>query len=667
MTITSNETRNEYTATAGQTVFTYTFKIFASTDINAYVTPAGQDADDSTDEVAISLVTGVGDEAGGTVTIPATTAGDKVTLVSDIVEERQTDYQNNGDFRPDTVNEDFDRVVSISKQTSDFANRGLTFQKSEQDVSGLTLQAPQANYLLQWNDTATGTTNYPVTATAETNHVSSIAALRLIDISGYANGDTIDVLGYYLNGDSGGGRFFWDSTSTETDNNGTIIQVTGVATGRFKRPETYIITPYMFGALGDGTTDDTTALINSYTYAKSLDIWKRPALYLGSGEFKTTGGLAWDGSIPVYGNGPEKTVIMKSGSYNTITIEGDQCDISDFTVSTTTGAIIGGDTGNGLWVSSHNLSSLRNVHVLYQGGNGVVLKTATSSRFSRIVTRYNGATGFLIDSTGGAQNCNANEYSHIDSLGNGDHGVWIKNSDNDYSVGHAIICQQNGKHGFFLEALSGIYSVYGEVNDQDGTQTGSGTYRDIYLSSNSVRNQISVIFATSDNALFDDGTNNILINVGTTSVINLRNLGPRPRDTNAVGRGITVFGGTAGAGATGYNGGNLSLESGSAAGTTGDGNGGDIILNSGVPVNSGRYGYISIDANDNTTSLVGGATASTAGASLELKSTSKAFLVNKLTTTQRDAVTSPTGGMIIYNTTLSKFQGFEAGVWTNLI
>ena len=40
--------------------------------------------------------------------------------------------------------------------------------------------------------------------------------------------------------------------------------------------------------------------------------------------------------------------------------------------------------------------------------------------------------------------------------------------------------------------------------------------------------------------------------------------------------------------------------------------------------------------------------------------------VNSLTTTQRDALTAA-AGMIIYNTTDSKFQGYENGAWVNLI
>ena len=39
----------------------------------------------------------------------------------------------------------------------------------------------------------------------------------------------------------------------------------------------------------------------------------------------------------------------------------------------------------------------------------------------------------------------------------------------------------------------------------------------------------------------------------------------------------------------------------------------------------------------------------------------------QVTTAQRDSIQSPVNGQIIYNTTLDKFQGFQAGSWQNLI
>lgn len=46
--------------------------------------------------------------------------------------------------------------------------------------------------------------------------------------------------------------------------------------------------------------------------------------------------------------------------------------------------------------------------------------------------------------------------------------------------------------------------------------------------------------------------------------------------------------------------------------------------------------------------------------------TTSTFTIPKLTTTQIGALT-PSNGMLVYDTTTNKFQGYEAGAWTNLI
>jgi hypothetical protein len=53
-------------------------------------------------------------------------------------------------------------------------------------------------------------------------------------------------------------------------------------------------------------------------------------------------------------------------------------------------------------------------------------------------------------------------------------------------------------------------------------------------------------------------------------------------------------------------------------------------------------------------------------AKLELSGTTGALLITRLTTAERNALTA-INGMLIYNTTTAKFQGYEAGAWTNLI
>jgi len=64
--------------------------------------------------------------------------------------------------------------------------------------------------------------------------------------------------------------------------------------------------------------------------------------------------------------------------------------------------------------------------------------------------------------------------------------------------------------------------------------------------------------------------------------------------------------------------------------------------------------------------LTVGSTAVVTSAALNIDSTTGALLIPRMTTTQRDSLTAA-NGMMIYNTTAGKFQGREAGSWTNLI
>lgn len=52
--------------------------------------------------------------------------------------------------------------------------------------------------------------------------------------------------------------------------------------------------------------------------------------------------------------------------------------------------------------------------------------------------------------------------------------------------------------------------------------------------------------------------------------------------------------------------------------------------------------------------------------SLDVSTTGGGLIVPRLTTAQRNAMTG-INGMLIYNTTTAKFQGYEAGAWVNLI
>ena len=67
---------------------------------------------------------------------------------------------------------------------------------------------------------------------------------------------------------------------------------------------------------------------------------------------------------------------------------------------------------------------------------------------------------------------------------------------------------------------------------------------------------------------------------------------------------------------------------------------------------------------ENGQSVFGNTVAVSAGALVEFYSLSQALLFPRLTTVQMNAVTAPTNGMIIYNTTDDMFYGYQGGAWS---
>lgn len=55
-----------------------------------------------------------------------------------------------------------------------------------------------------------------------------------------------------------------------------------------------------------------------------------------------------------------------------------------------------------------------------------------------------------------------------------------------------------------------------------------------------------------------------------------------------------------------------------------------------------------------------------AAAALEVSSTTRGLLLPRMTTTQRDAISSPPDGLLVYNTSLSKAQVRAGGAWVDL-
>ena len=150
MTVSSSASRNQYTATAGQTVFAYTFEIVSDDDI--VVLKNGV----TLTKTADYTVSGVGVDSGGNVTlVVGATAGDILTLYRDMAYERLTDYTNAGDFLAADVNNDFDRLWIATQQVNEEVNRSIKAPVTDPLTIDMTLpaKASRVGKLLRFNAT----------------------------------------------------------------------------------------------------------------------------------------------------------------------------------------------------------------------------------------------------------------------------------------------------------------------------------------------------------------------------------------------------------------------------------------------------------------------------------------------------------------------------------
>ena len=151
MTIADNATRNQYTATASQTVFAYNFEIFDEDDIRVYRNSV------LLVKTTDYTVSGVGNENGGSITLTSgATANDIYTLFRDMSANRLSDYQTSGDFLASDLNTDFDRIWAAIQQNESARDAdSLVFSEFEERlVADNVLPSPVASTYWRWDSNA---------------------------------------------------------------------------------------------------------------------------------------------------------------------------------------------------------------------------------------------------------------------------------------------------------------------------------------------------------------------------------------------------------------------------------------------------------------------------------------------------------------------------------
>jgi hypothetical protein len=155
--------RVQYTAGAGQTAFTYPFRIFDEGDLDVYV------GDVQYTLGTMYSVTGVDNDLGGSVIFTTgLSAGAIVTIYSDTAIDRDTDYQQNGPWTSARLNSELDKFMVISQELRAKISRAIRGSILGNTVAEMPSAADRASKYLWFNASGdptvvTGDASQPLT------------------------------------------------------------------------------------------------------------------------------------------------------------------------------------------------------------------------------------------------------------------------------------------------------------------------------------------------------------------------------------------------------------------------------------------------------------------------------------------------------------------------
>lgn len=167
MTISTTTRRKNQTSDGVQTSFVYDFLVLDTDHIEVYL-----DGDEDSPLTGY-IVTGIGDEAGGTVDFSVAPAAGILTVARKVPRIQTYDYITRGKFPSDTHERLADLLVMMVQEIEDKIDRSILLPIST-DTSELSLPEPEADKALVWNSLADGLTNL---------NLESINALAVSDFA----------------------------------------------------------------------------------------------------------------------------------------------------------------------------------------------------------------------------------------------------------------------------------------------------------------------------------------------------------------------------------------------------------------------------------------------------------------------------------------------------
>jgi len=248
---------------------------------------------------------------------------------------------------------------------------------------------------------------------------------------------TATLLGYNSEGDGGGGEFYWDATSTDTANGGTVIKPNGYVIGSWVRVFEGAIHAIWFGLVNDFTTDNYTALSDWVsTLSTSNLVGVLPEGYYGISQslvFPELNGLHIYGAgkdatflIPLAGFDVNSSIMDFSSADRTSTKQ--RLNLHDFGLYSENAPVFG-YAKYGINIASRTYSHLKNIRTTRVSSDSAIYSDyAWNNTFDSL----NLSTQTGLAGTGGVglsliDECNANVIIGCDFGGSGDgtHGVFV--------------------------------------------------------------------------------------------------------------------------------------------------------------------------------------------------------------------------------------------------
>ncbi|PCI55953.1 MAG: hypothetical protein COB36_03930 [Alphaproteobacteria bacterium] len=428
-----------YVADGIDTNYSYPFPIFASEDMHVFF--------DGAPQVSGFVIDGAGETLGGSVTFEvAPDNGVIITLARILPIERVTDFLEGGDFSAQSINNELDYIIASVQQV----NR-------ENDL------------MLRYSDYET-----PASATLPDR---AIRANKALGFDGDGNPVAVSLEGAMAAPDftaSGGGA----STRTSTDKLSDMVSVKD------------------FGAVGDGLTDDTTAIQNALT--------AHDAVFLPEGEYLVNSTIRLTARQSLSGAGQSSVLRGNSNSFNIIEIVEDHVALANLRIEQ-------GDIGIKLFGLTRPVVQCAITDVTIVAPNiGVQLDGYTDTgkpcywnNFTRVLVEQPATHGFHLTKSGAGDTPNANKFHNCRAYSLGADitgaGFYIEHGRFNNSL---IDCEANVKgtaQGCFIIGANSdktlLINPYAESNNQ---------VPNVKLEAGSIETSIYNLLSVSDGAAIWD-------------------------------------------------------------------------------------------------------------------------------------------------------------------